>query len=438
MDKNRVFYYGWFLLVSSLIIATMGYSIRYSFPLFYAEILREFGKTRAETAMAFSISILVYGISSPVIGTMTDRFGPRKVLVTGAFILVAGLLVVSQMQSLWPLYVFFGVVSSVGVNSLGYAVHTVYLTNWFVTRRGLAFGVISASAGAAMLVGALYSGLIVGLGWRMAYVVLAAMAFIIIVPLAILVIRRTPQEKGLLPDGALAEQRAVATRKAESLVLDREWASTDWTLARAMKRRQFWFLLLNNVGSGITLNLVLAHQPIHTQDIGFSSIIAASVYGIVGATIIAGNLSGFISDRLGREASYALGAVACIIGVAALILASVSQPWLLYVFAVIFGWGYGMAMPSYFSAAADLFGGKHFGAINGMSIVGFGIGGFLGPWVGGLIFDTVQDYTLAFIVAGLGISMGSLSIWLAAPRKVRLVPGKVSRAPLKPASLARE
>ena len=430
--KPRIFY-GWFVLAGALLICAITYSMRYGFAVFYPEILNEFGWSRAETAAAFSLSLLVYGISSPIVGTLVDRFGPRRVLVFGAAVLAAGLLAMSQMNNIWLFYFLVGVVMAVGQNFIGFAVHYAYLPNWFVRRRGLAYGVLMAGGGLASVLVGLYQLLISSLGWRVAYAVLAVITLATVVPLAILLIRRTPQEKGLLPDGAtenLAKEGASAVRKDASdlLIVDREWVTTDWTLAKALRTHRFWFMFFMWLFFSMTLNLVLAHQPIYLQDIGFSAMFAATIFGLAGFTSMIGQLCGFISDRIGREVTYTLGTIGSIIAIGALMLATTSQPWLLYLYVIFWGIFFGILGPTQFASIADLFAGKHFGAINGFLLLGFGIGGAIGPWLGGYIFDVMNSYTLAFLIVIVTKGLACLSLWLAASRRVRLVPGKAPKA----------
>ncbi len=435
MSKNKKpkLFHGWFVLVGAFLICSVGYSMRYSFSVFYAEILNDFGWSRAETAAAFSISLLVYGISSPIVGTLTDKFGPRRVLLFGISLLATGLLAMSQMNSIWLFYFLFGIVMAVGVNSLGFAVHNAYLPNWFVMRRGLAFGVVLAGAGGGNVLVSLYQYLISSLGWRVTYMVLAPISLGIVVPLAIFLIRKTPQEMGLLPDGAthdLTGEGASTVREDRSdlLIVDRGWAAIDWTLAKALKTYQFWFTFLTILFFSMSLNLVLAHQPIYSQDIGFSAMFGASIFGLAGVTLIIGQLCGFISDRIGREVTYTLGTSGTIIATFALMLATSSQPWLLYLYAISWGISLGMAGASVFSSLADLFAGKHYGAINGFCLLGFGIGGTIGPWLGGYIFDAMNSYTAAFIIVIVALGLSCILLWLAASRRVRLVAGKAPKA----------
>ena len=430
--KPRIFY-GWFILAGAFLIAAVGYSMRHSFAVFYAEILSEFGWSRAETAAAFSVSLLVYGISAPIVGTLVDRFGPRRVLLSGASLLAAGLLAMSQMNNIWLFYFLFGIVMAVGTSSLGFPVHYAYLPNWFVKRRGLAFGIVTAGIGAAYMLVSFYQYLISSLGWRAAYMVLAVIVLAIAVPLAIFLIRKAPQELGLSPDGTadnLAKEGSSAVREDGSglPIADREWVTIEWTLTKALRTYQLWFMFLMFVCFSVSLNLVLGHQPIHCQDIGFSAMFAASIFGLVGITNVIGNVCGFISDRIGREAAATLGTVGAIIGVYALMIVTASQPWLLYLYVIFFGIFIGILGPTQFSSSADLFAGKHFGAINGFCLLGFGVGGAIGPWLGGYIFDVMNSYTLAFIIVMVTLGLSCVFLWLAAPRRVRLVTGKAPKA----------
>ena len=426
--KPRIFY-GWFVLAGALLIATIGYAMKYSFSVFYAEILNEFGWSRADIAAAFSINLLVYGISSPVVGTLADRFGPKAVLVFGASVLAAGLLAMSQMNNIWLFYFLFGIVMAIGINFLGFAAHYAYLPNWFVRRRGLAFGLLAAAGGAGQILVGLYQPLISSLGWRLAYAVLAVIVIVTVVPVAIFLIRKTPQEMGLLPDGVndRKEGSSAVKKDTDLLIVDREGVTTEWTLAKALRTHRFWFMFLSFLCYSMDLNLVLAHQPIYFQDIGFSAAFAASIFSLAGLTMMIGSSCGFISDKMGREATYTLGAIGITMAVGVLMLIPFSRPWLAYLYTMFWGVFSGILSSVLFSSAADLFSGKHFGSINGLCLLGFGIGGAIGPILGGYIYDIMGSYTFAFWIVIAVQWLACISIWTAAPRRARLVAGKAPR-----------
>jgi MFS family permease len=204
-------------------------------------------------------------------------------------------------------------------------------------------------------------------------------------------------------------------------MLDKEWAATDWTLGKAINNYRFWGMFSTFLAYSITFNLIMTHQPIYCRDMGFSPLFAASIFGLVGVTMILGNLSNFISDKIGRENTFILGTTGTLVAILSLALASTSHAWLLYVYAVFFGLFFGVGAAASFSAAADLFAGKGYGSIIGSIILGFGIGGAIGPWFGGFIFDLTRSYMPAFIAAGTTMVLSCVSIYLAAPRKIRRV-----------------
>jgi MFS family permease len=347
-------------------------------------------------------------------------------------LLAAGLFAMSYMNSIWFFYLFLGVIMAIGINSIGFAVHNSYLPNWFVEKRGTAFGILMAGAGVANILVSQYQRLVITLGWRVTYQILAAITLVAILPVVIFLIRRTPQEKGLLPDGAVNAPggpgiRDPHARNKSSLILDRNWVETEWTPAKALRTSRLWLMIFVQMFISISFNLVSAHQLVYTQDIGFDPIFAASIFGLSGAMSVVGNMFSFISDKLGREVAFSVGTAGGILGVTALIMANSQTPWLLYASAIVMGLFAGAGMPAMISGAADLFSGKHFGAINGFIIMGFGIGGAIGPWLGGYVYDTMGNYTNAFLATIIAQLIACALFWLAAPRNVRRVAGKASK-----------
>lgn len=430
-NKNRAgkIFYGWFILLGAVLIVSTAYSMRYSFSVFYREILNEFGWSRADTAAAFSVSMIVYGVSSPFVGSLVDRLGPKRVLLFGMTLLTLGLIGMSFMNSIWLMYALYGGVMALGINSLGYAVHNSYIPNWFVTKRGVAFGLLLCGSGGANVLNALYQWMLLTVPWRTMYLIMAGATVAVIIPIVLLIIKRTPQELGLLPDGVTENPtgdaaKAAKAKKASALIIDKEWASKDWTLGRAVKTPQLWLMFFAQFCVSAALNLGSAHQAIYCQDIGLDQAFAASVLGLIGVSTIFGNFMSGLSDKLGREITFTIGTGGTLVSIYALLTASFERPWLLYVYAIIWGLFFGMGSSSLISGLADMFSGLHFGAINGFFLLGFGIGGAVGPWLGGLVYDMTKSYHIAFIFMMASIAAATVLYWLAAPRKKRLVSGK--------------
>jgi sugar phosphate permease len=405
--------------------------MRYSFAVFYRAILNEFGWSRADTAAAFSVSLMVYGMSSPFVGSLVDRLGPKKVLLFGMVLLTLGLIGMSFVNSIWLMYALYGVVMALGINSLGYAVHDSYLPNWFVNKRGTAFGLLMAGSGGANVLNALYQRLLQTIPWRTMYLIMAGVTVAVVLPIITLIIRRTPQEMGLLPDGTAQSPsgdalRTARAKAASALIVDQEWAAKDWTLTQALKTPQLWLMFFAQLCISAALNLGSAHQAIYCQDIGLDASFAASVLGLIGVATIAGNLMSGVSDRLGREITFTIGTAGTLVSIYALLTASFEKSWFLYVYAIVWGLFFGAGGSSLIAGLADLFSGRHFGAINGFFLLGFGIGGALGPWLGGYIYDVTSSYHIAFIFMMASMVTATALFWLAAPRKKRLVSGKAA------------
>ena len=171
---------------------------------------------------------------------------------------------------------------------------------------------------------------------------------------------------------------------------------------------------------GVASYMILAHQVRLAEDVGYSSSFAASIFGFSGIFIALGMVSGFLGDRLGRERAFTLATFSSLGSM--LILITVqdnTQPWMLYIYAALFGFGAGLVSPAIAAGCADIFHGKHFGVIYGVVVAGEGVGGALGPWLGGFIHDITGSYFSAIIVCIVAYCIACLCMWVAAPRRAR-------------------
>ena len=419
------FYYGWVMVGSSAVTMSIIGGFRFSFTVFYVAILSEFGWDRASTAAIASVNVFTYGALVALSGVFVDRFGPRVMIPVGAAIYSGVMMLSSQASELWHFYLLSGVLGGLGFALCGYIPHFVVLTNWFVKRRGRAYGLAQAGNGTSFLIAALSQVLITAFGWRGAYLFLGGVLGVPAVLLPLVLIRRHPHDLGLQPDGESSEATPSpeANRRYHLQVVDERWVGTQWTLKTVAKTRQFRALFLANLliwGFGFTL--VMTHQAAYARDAGHSQATVALMLGLYGVVNIAGSLCGFLSDRLGREITYTLGACCAALGLVALLLAvDPTQPWLLLAYTALFGFGLGLAGPAMSAAHADLFQGPHFGAINGLIVTGFGIGGTISPWLAGFVFDRTQTYVPSFLLAIGAILAACALMWVARPSAVRAV-----------------
>ena len=151
MKKGTGFFYGWVILAVAFITMVLGYGIRNNFSVFYPTIVEEFGWSRGNTALMFSIAILVYGLVAPLAGSMVDRFGPRLVFPMGSFIVGGSIALCSLATAQWHFYLLYGVVAAIGLSIMGLTPLMAIVSKWFVKKRGLVFGILSAGFGLGLV-----------------------------------------------------------------------------------------------------------------------------------------------------------------------------------------------------------------------------------------------------------------------------------------------
>ena len=372
----------------------------HSYPVFFVAFLAEFGWGRAHASLAYSASQLLSGASSPLVGALVDRVGPRRLIMLGGVLLALGLGLSARVGALWHLIALYGVVMTVGANCLGLVVLTPLVTRHFVAKRGLVLAIVQSAngfgrAGAVPVVQFLISTV----GWREAYVALAAAMAIAVVPLSRSFQRGTVSAP--IPSGPSGAARV-------------ERDAHDWTLAEAMRTPHFWLLVLVYLLTGLGSFFVSLHQLAFLTDVGFEPLHAASVLGLGAFLSVAGTIfTGSISDYVGREVSAILAYGISIVGVvAALFITRPDQVWLLWVHSCFFGLTWGARGPMITAKTADLFQGRHLGAILGVISIGTGVGAAAGAWASGLIFDLSGGYRLAFILSIVSYLAGCVAFWL--------------------------
>jgi MFS family permease len=429
---RRPLFYGWIVVAISFVTMGIGVNARTAFSLFFPPILAEFGWERGLTAGAFSFGFIASMAVNPTIGRVMDRWGVRPVMLGGALLTAAGLALAPLTRAPAHLYLTLGVLVAAGTTCLGYTGHGLFLSNWFVRRRGMATGIAFSGVGVgAIVILPWLQSLIVGSGWRVACWAMAALIIVTIVPLNLFQ-RTTPESMGLAPDGVRTGGVASARRALAANVVDVAWVSIDWTLGRALRAPRFWWVALAFFTSLFAWYAVQVHQTKYLIEIGFPPAVAAWALGAVGLAGVLGQIVlGHLSDRIGREWIWTIGCAGFVVCYADLIvLRTHPTPALLYVM-VGFQGVLGSGLSSIFGAIpAELFQGPRFGTIFG-TLSGFAVlGAGVGPWVAGALHDHTGTYDLAFGMAIACSAVSAGAMWLAAPGKVRAVAGRVPRSRL--------
>jgi MFS family permease len=419
------FFYGWLLVTVAFVTMAVGVNARTAFSLLFPPILDEFGWERGVTAGAFSFGFLVSAVVTPFVGRLMDLRGPRLVVELGVVLMGAGLLLATFVHEPWQLYLTLGALVGGGVNCLAYTGQSLYLTNWFVRRRGLALSIAFSGVGlGAVAILPWLQALIESAGWRTACFALGVVVLAVLAPLNLL-LRRRPEDLGLEPDGMPRD--GAAARRAANIV-DPAWAAIDWTLRRALRTARFWWIALAYFGALFSWYAVQVHQTKYLMEIGFGAGEAAWALGFVSLVAVPGQIAlGHLSDRIGREWVWSIGnfgfVVCCFVLIA---MRQWPSPALLYLMILAQGTlGYGLtsvmgAIP------AEIFEGRHYGSIFGTVMLSAILGGAAGPWLAGALHDWSGSYIAAFWISAGCSAVSAGAIWFAGPRQVRAVAGKRS------------
>jgi MFS family permease len=404
--KDRLFY-GWVVVIACLIIATVIYGINYSFGVFLKPLGSEFSLTRGAISGVFSVYMLfgcVFGILG---GWALDRYGPRVVALFMGLFTGLSLLLTSQTNAPWQLFITYGLLLPLGTGST-YMVIMATTSRWFDKKRGLALGIASSGAGLGTLLMAPFATyLITTVGWRTAYIVVGLIAWLVMIPLSRL-LKKDPAEVGVLPDGI------KSTSSETGIEEERRKDNTELaglSLLQASKTGSFWLLGAIWLLYSFCYLLVLTHIVPHATDIGIPAMEAAVILSLMGGSNIAGRLlMGRVSDSMGRKAT----AIICaLLVVGAMVWLIRSQDlWMFYLFGIVCGFSFGGLDPAVTALIGDIFGLRSIGIIMGILNVAFGIGAAIGPAVGGFVFDASKNYSMAFLAGALAMLIVALLIVL--------------------------
>jgi MFS family permease len=408
------FYYGYLILFLCFLNMVFVRGASGAFSVFYIALLDDFHWSHGVGASIVSLNSLVYASVSPAVGYLFDRLGPRVLMPLAGLLMGLGFILSGFGDSLWELYIFYGVVAAVGQGGLGFVTQSALLSHWFVRRRATAIGLATAGQGFGMIaIVPLAQILISRAGWRAAFMGLGGLVLLATIPANAIFQRRAPEEVGQRADGAsLADgERPGAVRSA---------AANEWTLSSALRSFPFWIIAVGHLALGTGLFIVYTHLVAHLVDQGLEKLSAAFMLGMVGLMRVAGTFVwGYASDRIGRRNAYGLSVLITAAGLMCIFAVVAGSPlWFTYMAAILYGIGHSSGNPTYGAVIGDIFSGKNIGTIFGFLEITFGIGMALGSWAGGTIFDLTGSYRPAFalslacfVVSFLAIHAGAVWQW---------------------------
>ncbi|MFC2068416.1 MFS transporter [Chloroflexota bacterium] len=386
--------YGWIVLAACMAMVVISSGIRFSFGVFFKPIEAEFGLSRALTSGIFSVYMVLSALFAILGGWVLDRYKPKILFTAMGLLASLSLLLTSQASELWHIFMGYSLLFAMGTGPIWVLALSI-AQRWFVKGRGLAIGIVASGAGIGIaLVSPISAWITTNYTWHTSYFILAFIAFFTIIPCALL-LKGAPSETIALPGS-----KKLGASKSEAVDRQHYGEVGDFTLPQAAKTNVFWFVLLLRFLLACCVFIVITHIVPHALDLGINPMQAALILSLIGGANVLGMLiMGRASDRIGRK--HALLICILFLAVAMLWVVWSSSLWMLYLFAVIFGFSMGGTAPSLNALIGDTFGMGHIGIIMAVLDVPWGIGAAVGPALAGYIFDISGSYVFAFLAGML-------------------------------------
>ena len=389
-------HYAWIVLGVTFICLLVSAATRATPSILIVPLEKEFGWSRTTISMAISLNILLYGLIGPFAAGFINRYGPRRMMAASAVLIGLGTLATVTIRAPWQLFALWGVLVGVGTGIIAIVLGATVVQRWFYAHRGLALGMLTASAATGQLVFLPFlAKLVVDYGWRSSVITMAALA-LLMAPLALLLMRDRPQEKGLLPLGQ-PDDVAVPTPTVQNPFVAAISALTD-----ASRSKEFWILAGSFFICGASTNgLIGTHLVPACMDHGMPEVQAASLLAVMGIfDLVSTTGSGWLSDRFDNRillfAYYGLRGLSLLY----LPYGFISEGHGLSIFAVFYGLDWIATVPPTVALARQAFGAEKTGLVFGWIMASHQIGAALAASVAGLIRTNEGSYDHAFIIAG--------------------------------------
>ncbi|HEX6411666.1 MAG TPA: MFS transporter [Burkholderiales bacterium] len=370
--------YAWVVVAAAFTLMFIGFAAAYSFAAFFGALEAEFGASRGDIALVFSVAAFVWFLSGAPAGVLADRYGVRRVAIVGVACIALALAIAAVASSLNVLYATYSIGLGLGVG-LVYVPSIGAVQPWFSANRALASGIAVAGIGAGNVAGPLLAAWWIGIfGWRGAFLGLALFA-LALGGAAALAIRNKPRASAAAADGI--------------------------ALRAALRTTPFWLIFASLFLSCIGLFVPMVHLGPYAVDAGYTAAQGVALVSLIGLGSLLGRFTiGGPADRLGRIP--ALSAMYAGLGVMFVLWWAASAYWVLALFAVVFGICYGAYVALLPTIVMDLYGARSVSGIIGCLYTGCGFGTLIGPWLAGAAYDALGTYQ-APIAAGALLSFAA-------------------------------
>ena len=389
MARGRVFY-GWWVTIAFAVMVLLSTGVRFAVGPFLKPMVADLGTDRAAYSLVVSLSLLLYGVFMPFVGQLVQRWGARPVAVSGILVFAASLAGTGLVTTLWQLAIVYGVLVALGLSATGHVVGSAVVSRWFIRRRATALSVLGAASMAGMsLLVPLAMWLILLVGWRATYALIGLGSAIVLLPLALWVIRESPESMGLGMDGGTPEPAASGA------------AAKRVTAMEAMQTLAFWQLGGSFFTCGFSMSLLSAHGVPMLTDHGYTPMFASWALGILGASSIGGTMIlGAISDRIGRRpvlSSIYAGRILIFSG----FFLIRDNPIAIVAVAILGGITMSGTGSMTSALTADIWGRFSVSRVLGVIFLVHQTGSAIGSWLAGALFEATGGYGAAFILACL-------------------------------------
>ena len=383
LRTNTIKSYGYIIFTACFTIQAVGIGSYVAYGVFFNALMTEFQWSRATISGASSLALFMMGFVGMLIGRLNDRYGPRQLMSATSLFFGAGLILMSQLNSVLQLYIFYGVLLGIGLSSIDVIALTT-IARWFSLRRGAMTGLVKVGTGAGQFTIPLIASFLIGVvGWRQTYLIIGLVASCILFGVA-QILKRDPYDYQPISKTETLPSQQASTYETGSLSFE-----------KTRKTYQFWNLCIVNFLVVFCLMSIIIHIVPHARDIGLSAHQAAGALSTIGGVSMIGRfVSGLAIDRYGSRTI--MGACLLLLIISLLWLQIAHSLWMLFLFACVYGLAHGGIYTAISPILAEVFGIKAHGTILGI-VVCFGTtGGAIGPIFTGQLFDMTGSYTTAF------------------------------------------
>jgi len=398
-------YYGWYILIACFLLLFFQAGARFSFGVIFKPMIAEFGWDRASISLAFFLNMTFFALTMSLAGRLYDRYGPKWIIFVSTLFLSAGYGCITFIDTLLEFHIYYGILAAIGTGGASIPLIAAMMSKWFEKHRGFVISLaLSGNCIGQFVLVPVFSQVVIRFGWRASYAFISLLILAVNTIIALLVVKRDPQDLGLMPYG-----RKSPTATAGNKVSQDSAAADDLNLKQAMATSSFWLFLVAMFVCGSGDFLVITHLIPMVTDFDISASIAANMLAWFGLLSMGGILIvGPLSDRIGNKLPLAFSFVLRLF--LFVMILKYQNLVSFYVFSVAFGFTFLITAPLNTTLIGKLYGFSHVGLLSGFITTIHHLGGGFWAYMGGITFDKTGSYRLSFVISAImaGLAAGCI------------------------------